>query len=158
MSRSWLFLPSIVNSIRLTLAQLLSTFVRKSKYEYDTAENGLKALQAFQSAPKPYDIVFMGKKTCRLLLFLYHSNYKADISMPVMDGMVATREIRKLERSRRQKPAVIIALTGLGSATSQQEAFSNGINLFLTKPVRFSDLRKILNDWIPDMKTESRHI
>ncbi len=77
------------------------------------------------------------------------------MSMPVMDGMEATREIRKLERDRRQKPAMIIALTGLGSATSQQEAFSNGVNLFLTKPVSFSDLRKILNDWTPDMELQS---
>jgi len=40
-----------------------------------------------------------------------------------------------MERDRRQKPAMIIALTGLGSATSQQEAFSSGVNLYLTKPV-----------------------
>jgi CheY-like chemotaxis protein len=76
--------------------------------------------------------------------------------MPVMNGMEATRAIRKLERDRGQKPALIIALTGLGSATSQQEAFSNGINLFLTKPVRFNRLRKFLNDWTPDMEVQ-RH-
>jgi DNA-binding response OmpR family regulator len=43
------------------LAKLLSAFTRKNNYEYDTAENGLKALQAFQNTQKPYDIVFMGK-------------------------------------------------------------------------------------------------
>ena len=78
--------------------------------------------------------------------------------MPVMDGIEATREIRTMERDRRQKPAMIIALTGLGSATSQQEAFSSGVNLYLTKPVRFSDLRGILSDWTPDMEMESRLI
>lgn len=82
-------------------------------------------------------------------------NCGIDISMPVMDGMEATREIRKLERERRQKPALIIALTGLGSASSQQEAFSNGINIFLTKPVRFDDLRKIMSDWTPDIVPHS---
>ncbi|KAK3386575.1 hypothetical protein B0H63DRAFT_468018 [Podospora didyma] len=112
--------------------QLLSTFVRKSKYEYVTAMNGLEALKACQRATKPFDIIFM------------------DISMPVMDGMVATREIRKLERSQKQKPAMVIALTGLGSADSQREAFSNGINVFLTKPVRFKDLRRILEEWVPN--------
>ena len=78
--------------------------------------------------------------------------------MPVMDGLEATREIRSMEHDRRQKPAMIIALTGLGSATSQQEAFSSGVNLYLTKPVRFSDLRGILSDWTPDMEMESRLI
>ncbi|KAH8882108.1 CheY-like protein [Thozetella sp. PMI_491] len=117
------------------LCILLSIFTRKNGYEYDTAVNGLIALETFQNAQRRFDIVFM------------------DISMPVMDGMEATREIRKLEHERRQKPALIIALTGLGSAASQQEAFSSGINLFLTKPVRFNDLRKILNDWIPDIES-----
>jgi len=130
--------------------------VRKDHYDYDTADNGLEALQAFQNALKPYDIVFMGKQTrlkthCGILTSL-------DISMPVMDGMEATREIRSMERDRRQKPAMIIALTGLGSATSQEEAFSGGVNLYLTKPVRFSDLRKILGDWTPDMGVETHHI
>jgi CheY-like chemotaxis protein len=76
---------------------------------------------------------------------------KADISMPVMDGMASAREIRKYERSRGQKPCTIIALTGLGSADSQQDAFSSGMDRFLTKPVRLSHLRDILNDWAPDL-------
>ena len=78
--------------------------------------------------------------------------------MPVMDGLEATREIRSMEHDRRQKPAMIIALTGLGSATSQQEAFSSGVDLYLTKPVRFSDLRDILSDWTPVIEIESRLI
>jgi CheY-like chemotaxis protein len=70
--------------------------------------------------------------------------------MPVMNGMDATREIRNLEQKRGQKPATIIALTGLASAEAQQEAFSHGINLFLTKPVGFTQLRTILNEWVAD--------
>ena len=71
--------------------------------------------------------------------------------MPVMDGMEATREIRKWEHERRQTPATIIALTGLGSATSRKEAYDSGVNMFLTKPVRLSEMRKILEDWEPSM-------
>ncbi|OIW25120.1 hypothetical protein CONLIGDRAFT_718019 [Coniochaeta ligniaria NRRL 30616] len=111
--------------------QLLSTFVKKSNYEYHTAENGLLALQAVQNAQTPYDVIFM------------------DISMPVMDGLASAREIRKYERGRGQKPCTIIALTGLGSADSQNDAFSSGMDLFLTKPVRLSHLRKILSEWTP---------
>jgi CheY-like chemotaxis protein len=70
--------------------------------------------------------------------------------MPVMNGMDASQEIRRLEQERAQKPATIIALTGLASAEARQEAFSVGINLFLTKPVRFDQLRTILNKWTPD--------
>ena len=44
------------------VAKLLETFTKKNNYEYDTAENGLLALQAFQNARNLYDIVFMGKQ------------------------------------------------------------------------------------------------
>jgi CheY-like chemotaxis protein len=69
--------------------------------------------------------------------------------MPVMNGIESTFQIRALEKERHERPAMIVALTGLASAESQQEAFSSGINLFLTKPVRFGDLRKLLGEWDP---------
>jgi CheY-like chemotaxis protein len=67
-----------------------------------------------------------------------------------MNGIDSSRAIRALELERGQKPAMIIALTGIASATAQQEAFSSGINMFLVKPVRFSALRNILNNWKPN--------
>jgi CheY-like chemotaxis protein len=69
--------------------------------------------------------------------------------MPVMNGIESTFKIRELERERNAKPAMIVALTGLASAEAQQEAFSSGINLFLTKPVRFAELRELLREWVP---------
>jgi DNA-binding response OmpR family regulator len=45
----------------LMVTKLLETFTKKNNYEYDTAENGLLALQAFQNTQSLYDIVFMGK-------------------------------------------------------------------------------------------------
>jgi CheY-like chemotaxis protein len=70
--------------------------------------------------------------------------------MPVMNGIDSSRAIRSFEREQDQKPATIIALTGIASAAAQQEAFSSGINTFLVKPIRFSELLKILNNWTPD--------
>ena len=75
--------------------------------------------------------------------------------MPVMNGMDSARAIRKMEGERGQKPAMIVALTGLASASARQEAFSSGINFFLTKPVSFNELRKFLNDWTPDMEPQT---
>ncbi|KAK0620993.1 hypothetical protein B0T14DRAFT_482159 [Immersiella caudata] len=115
--------------------RLLSTFAKRSNFDYGTAMNGLEAVQAFRAAEKPYNIIIL-----------------VDITMPVMDGMEAAREIRKLERVARPHRArvMIIALTGLGSAMSRKEAFDNGFDMFLTKPARLKDLRKILEDWEPD--------
>jgi CheY-like chemotaxis protein len=69
-----------------------------------------------------------------------------DISMPHMDGMEATRQIRAHEAQLGLKPAKIIALTGLASAQAQQEAFSSGIDMFLTKPIRQRELEAALRD------------
>jgi hypothetical protein len=54
------------------LTKLLETFTKRNNYEYDTAKNGLLALQTFQNAQPPFDIVFMGKRT--LLLNVTASN------------------------------------------------------------------------------------
>jgi CheY-like chemotaxis protein len=69
-----------------------------------------------------------------------------DISMPVLNGFEATQQIRAFEQQHNIKPATIIALTGLGSADAQREAYSSGVNLFLTKPVRLKELTKVLED------------
>ena len=67
-----------------------------------------------------------------------------DINMPVLNGFEATRRIREFEQQHNLEPATVIALTGLGSASAQQEAYSSGVDLFLTKPVRLKELTKIL--------------
>lgn len=70
--------------------------------------------------------------------------------MPVMDGLEMARQMRQFEDEHEQtldqsalsswRPTTILALSGLGSASVQQEAFGSGIDLFLSKPVRFDDL------------------
>lgn len=65
--------------------------------------------------------------------------------MPVLDGFEATRRIRQFEHEEKLERATIIALTGLGSTDAQQEAYSSGIDLFLTKPVRLKELTRILD-------------
>ncbi|KAH6698487.1 hypothetical protein BKA61DRAFT_583312 [Leptodontidium sp. MPI-SDFR-AT-0119] len=115
----WKFLSRQSSPVSgLMMAKLLETFTKKNNYEYDTAENGLLALQAFQNTQNSYDIVFM------------------DISMPVMNGIDSTRGIRKLESKRGQKLAMIVALTGLASASVRQEAFSRH-KLFPDKTSQF---------------------
>ena len=67
--------------------------------------------------------------------------------MPIMDGMEAARLIRQFERQQNLQPVVIIALTGLGSSSTQEEAFASGIDLFLTKPVRLKELGRVLENY-----------
>jgi CheY-like chemotaxis protein len=141
------------NKINLSL---LRTYMRKRKYDVvDEAENGLEAVNKFEGREGGYDIIFM------------------DISMPVLDGFGATRQIRAIEERRRKKvaemskapegaktgertPALVIALTGLASSRDQSEAFSSGIDLFLTKPVAFKEVGKMLDNWEANREKDSR--
>lgn len=45
-------------------------------------------------------------------------------------------------------PATIIALTGLAAGRDVTEAFAAGVDLFLTKPVPFKEVSKIVDEWI----------
>lgn len=105
---------------------LLATFLKKKGYPFEKAINGLEAYQAVEKSPEGFDIILM------------------DLQMPVMSGIESTRAIRTLERQRRRKGSLIIALTGLATANDQLEAFEGGIDLFMVKPVSFKHLEKTL--------------
>ncbi|KAJ4321249.1 hypothetical protein N0V94_002988 [Neodidymelliopsis sp. IMI 364377] len=106
--------------------RLLVAFMKKYNLQYAEAENGLEALRAYQIAQVPYDVILM------------------DMSMPVMDGMSATRAIRQYEQEYNVPRCCIIALTGLASASAKLEAWNSGIDHFMTKPVNFKALEKFL--------------
>lgn len=48
---------------------LLATYMTKNGWEYEKAENGLIALQAFQSRPDGFDVIFMGMFSPSVCLF-----------------------------------------------------------------------------------------
>ena len=64
--------------------------------------------------------------------------------MPVMDGMTATSKIRKYEKEKKMRRSLIIALTGLVSASARLEAMESGIDDYLTKPVKFAMLLRLI--------------
>jgi CheY-like chemotaxis protein len=137
---------------------LLSTYMRKNNWPFESDENGLLALQTFESRPQGFDVIFMGnsppqKKNITSTYILLLSRVQKDVSMPVMSGYESTRAIRAIELSRRlsggtNRPALIIALTGFSSQKDQEMAFESGVDIFMTKPVRFKEVGKILEAWM----------
>lgn len=67
--------------------------------------------------------------------------------MPVMNGFDATRAIRSFEADKKQKRAMIIALTGLANRRDQAEGFTSGCDIYMTKPVSFKELAKLFKNW-----------
>ncbi|KAK4549109.1 hypothetical protein LTR36_007565 [Oleoguttula mirabilis] len=130
----------VVDDNKINL-QLLVMFMKKLSYSYAEAENGLEALDKFKEAyrhghaPEAADSQ-PGRRRFDYILM--------DISMPVMNGMDATKRIREFEKENKMERTRIIALTGLASAQAQNEAEAAGIDIFLPKPVKFAELRKLL--------------
>ncbi|KAK4246906.1 hypothetical protein C7999DRAFT_41704 [Corynascus novoguineensis] len=111
--------------------KLLIQLARKLKHTYATANNGLEAVQLYKKSLE-------GQEPCFSLVFM-------DISMPVMNGFEATREIRQLEIAAGVPRTKIVALTGLRSDVNGDEATASGLDLFLTKPVKMSTVKELLD-------------
>ncbi|KAJ5552389.1 CheY-like superfamily [Penicillium frequentans] len=124
--------------------QILIAHMKKEGFRYATARNGLEALNTFKAHPTQFGVILM------------------DISMPIMDGFESTRLIREFEDEYQKtldasateffRPATIVALTGLASASAQNEAYGSGMDLFLTKPIRRKELLTALNRRISDTR------
>jgi CheY-like chemotaxis protein len=82
--------------------------------------NGLLALEAFEKIN--FDLVLM------------------DLSMPVMGGLEATRMIRQFETDSRRPACRIIALTANAQASDATLCYEAGMNDFITKPFRKTEL------------------
>ncbi len=119
-----------VKSLSILLAEDSKTnqvvarlMLEKRGHIVDLANNGQEAIDAIlnQSANQKYDLVLM------------------DISMPILDGLKATRKIREKGLS-----IPIIALTANAMNSDKKACKDVGMDDFLSKPIQASDLNQIL--------------
>jgi len=64
-----------------------------------------------------------------------------DLSLPVLDGLAATRAIRKLDGF---KETPIVAVSAHDTSDFQSEALAAGCNSYITKPIDFSQLETLI--------------
>lgn len=99
---------------------LIQSFMKKTPFNIDIAENGSVALEKFKGSG--YDIVLM------------------DIQMPVMDGYETTRQIRQWELSNGLKATPVLALTAYALHEEILKSHDAGCNGHLTKPIKKAEL------------------
>jgi CheY-like chemotaxis protein len=69
-----------------------------------------------------------------------------DVMMPVMDGLTATREIRRHAELRKLP---IIALTAKAMPDDQQRCIDAGANDYMAKPLDVEKLLSLVRVWMP---------
>jgi signal transduction histidine kinase/two-component SAPR family response regulator/HPt (histidine-containing phosphotransfer) domain-containing protein len=100
-------------------------------YQPDVAGNGREALDALDG--KPFDLILM------------------DVMMPEMDGLEATRVLRKRQDNRAYKNyqarIVIVAVTAHAMQGDREKCISAGMDDYLSKPIRPKDVRDLIERW-----------
>ena len=97
-------------------------------FSHVAAGNGAEALEAFTKAlPK---VILM------------------DISMPVMDGYIATRKIREIEAERHLARTPIIGLTAHAMEGDREKCLEAGMDDYIAKPISSAKLTATIETWM----------
>ena len=101
---------------------LISIAIKDLAKEIIHAKNGIEAVEACRKR-EDIDIILM------------------DIQMPRMDGYEATRQIRKFNQCVK-----IIAQTAFALEGDMEKTMATGCNSYITKPIKISDLKQLINN------------
>jgi CheY-like chemotaxis protein len=83
------------------------------------------------------------------------TNYRLilmDIMMPGMDGLEATRIIRKMAGQAEEPIVVAYSATRAEDPDYRKQCFSAGMNDFLPKPARVADLQDLAMRWLREYR------
>lgn len=110
--------------------QVIGKLLGMAGYSYDIAENGEKAVELFK------------QKEYQAALF--------DVQMPVMDGLAATREIRKIEKSEKRERLPIIAVTARAMFGDKERILEAQLDDYIAKPYNLNDVVETLNKYVEE--------
>lgn len=93
------------------------------------------------------DVVSDGQEALATASLFSFDAILMDQQMPEMDGSEAAQAIRQLPPPACNVP--IVALTANASATERTRLLGEGMDDYLTKPLNFDELQKVLQRWLP---------
>ncbi len=105
--------------------EVAMTLLKEAGFVVDLAVNGENAVQQVQQVD--YELVLM------------------DMQMPIMDGISATLEIRKISELANLP---IVAMTANVMAQDRERCLAAGMIDYITKPIEPTELERILLQWI----------
>ena len=102
---------------------MMRRLLELSGYQVSEAVNGLEA------------VILAERETPNIILM--------DLSLPIVDGLAATRQIRQLPNLA---TVPIIAVSAHDTADFHAEALAAGCDAYITKPVDYTELEDLISD------------
>jgi CheY-like chemotaxis protein/HPt (histidine-containing phosphotransfer) domain-containing protein len=112
--------------------EVASRFLERFGCTSTTVTNGADALEV--CATRRFNLILM------------------DVQMPVMDGLTATRELRRRESGGIHTP--IVALTASAMSGELERCLAAGMDALLTKPLEVARLREVLVRYLTPASSE----
>ncbi|MDY6852475.1 MAG: response regulator, partial [Thermodesulfobacteriota bacterium] len=125
MKRSVRILLAEDNPVNQKLARIMLT---KAGYQVEVANDGREAVEMLTASPETFDLIFM------------------DVQMPEMDGLEATKEIRK----RGFADIPIVAMTAHAMEGDREKCLKAGMDDYTTKPIKREIVFEALKKWVFD--------
>ena len=123
------------HSVRILLAEdsvdnqrLAKLILTKAGYQMEVAGDGEEAVNKYTQSPEDFDLIFM------------------DIQMPNMDGIEATKVIRK----KGFDTIPIVAMTADAMKGDREKCLKAGMDDYTTKPIKRELVFKMIKKWVLD--------
>lgn len=113
-------------------SQLFKMMLERLGYHVDLAENGQEALAKLDE--KTYNLILM------------------DCQMPILDGYATTQALRSQPHNQ---DTIVVGLTAYAMTEDRDRCLKVGMNDYLTKPLKMSDLSSTIEKWL---QTESPNL
>jgi PAS domain S-box-containing protein len=108
--------------------KVAASMLRLLGLEVGLAEDGRQAVDAWHRSG--YQLILM------------------DCRMPVLDGLQATAQIRRIEAQEGRPRTPVVALTANAFPEDRQRCQAAGMDDFLAKPFALADLRRMVQHWL----------
>jgi PAS domain S-box-containing protein len=126
----------------------------------DSPDNCIITVAYLEGTPYRVEIANTGAIACKMFVAGHYDLVLMDRQMPIMDGLTATRTIRKWEQANDRPPTPIIALTASALKGDREMCLTAGCTAFLTKPIKQEVLLRAIKEHSiatpPSSKEESR--
>jgi len=122
----------------------------------DNQINQIVFQQTLDGLGLPHSLAVNGREAVRSWAELRPTLVLMDVSMPELNGLEATAEIREIEAREGLVPTPIIAVTAHSLKGDEDRCLAAGMDDYLSKPISPEKLSAMIDRWMPSAHRDSR--